>query len=103
MVFLKECDLEYKLSEPSTQPTQPTIQVDMSHPLYQKQIVMTKVRDQEIIEKLKQVGGILEDSISKTTFVLITKSKDDISNKTKYANEHGILIMTPAEFKETYF
>jgi NAD-dependent DNA ligase len=106
MVFLVECELEYKLNEPprqTDQTNQTPIQLDTSHPLYQKQIVMTKVRDQEIIEKLKLVGGILSDAISKNTFVLITKTKDDVSNKTKYANEHGIPIMTPSEFKQTYF
>ena len=48
---------------------------------------MTKVRDAEIIEHLKKVGGILDNNISKKTYVLIVKSLDDISNKTKKANE----------------
>jgi NAD-dependent DNA ligase len=98
MTFIEECGLEYKLTKPAvvdvfeTSRIQP---IDTSHPLYQKHIVMTKVRDQEIIDKLKNVGGVLDNTMSKTTFVLITKSKDDVSNKTKYANEHGIPIMTP--------
>jgi len=33
---------------------------------------------------------------------LIVKSKDDVSNKTKYAEEHNIPIMTPPEFYEKY-
>jgi hypothetical protein len=105
MTFITECGLEYKLTKPAVVDVieTPGIQpVDTSHPLYQKHIVMTKVRDQEIIDKLKNVGGILDNTMSKATFVLITKSKDDVSNKTKYANDHGIPIMTPSEFKEKY-
>ena len=63
---------------------------------------MTKVRDSRIIEELKKRGGVLDDSIGKQTFVLIVKSKDDVTNKTKYANDHGIPIMTQVEFIETY-
>jgi hypothetical protein len=48
------------------------------------------------------VGGVLDDSIGKNTFTLIVKTKDDVSNKTKYAEEHSIPIMTPPEFYEKY-
>jgi NAD-dependent DNA ligase len=75
---------------------------DTNHALYQKHIVMTKVRDKTIIEGLSKVGGVLDDSIGKNTFVLVVKSKDDVSNKTKYATEHNIPIMTPEEFIEKY-
>jgi DNA ligase (NAD+) len=77
--------------------------VDVTNPLYGKKIVMTKVRDKEIIEKLPKLGATLEDNIKKDTFVLIVKSKDDVSNKTKYATENNISIMTPEEFKDKYF
>jgi NAD-dependent DNA ligase len=63
---------------------------------------MTKVRDQTIIEGMKRLGGVLDDSIGKNTFVLIVKTKEDVSNKTKYANDHGIPIMTPSEFIAEY-
>jgi NAD-dependent DNA ligase len=104
LTFLKECGLEAKLREPSVQ-VQAQVQVqvsDNSDPLYGKHIVMTKVRDAHIIEELKKRGGVLDDSMSKQTFVLIVKSKDDVTNKTKYAVEHGIPILTPAEFTERY-
>jgi hypothetical protein len=77
-------------------------EVDTSNPLYGKKIVMTKVRDQEIIRELKARGASLEDTIGSKTFVLIVKSMDDVSNKTKYAVEHGIPIMTPDAVKEKY-
>jgi hypothetical protein len=63
---------------------------------------MTKVRDQDIIRELKARGSTLEDNMTKDTFVLIVKSLEDVSNKTKYAVEHGIPIMTPVDFKEKY-
>jgi NAD-dependent DNA ligase/DNA polymerase/3'-5' exonuclease PolX len=104
MAFLKECGLEGKL----TGQIKPVLEnkmvetFDTNHALYQKHIVMTKVRDKTIIEGLSKVGGVLDDSIGKNTFVLVVKSKDDVSNKTKYANEHNIPIMTPEEFIAKY-
>jgi NAD-dependent DNA ligase len=104
MAFLKECGLEGKL----TGQIKPVLEnkmvetFDTNHALYQKHIVMTKVRDKTIIEGLARIGGVLDDSIGKNTFVLVVKSKDDVSNKTKYATEHNIPIMTPDEFIEKY-
>ena len=104
MAFLKDCGLEGKL----TGQIKPVLEnkmvanFDTNHALYQKHIVMTKVRDKTIIEGLAKVGGVLDDSIGKNTFVLVVKSKDDVSNKTKYATEHNIPIMTPEEFIEKY-
>jgi NAD-dependent DNA ligase len=63
---------------------------------------MTKTRDATVIEKIKASGGILDDNIGKSTFILIVKTKGDVSNKTKYANEHGIDILTPEEFNAKY-
>lgn len=77
--------------------------VDKTSPLFGKKIVMTKVRDKDIIEYLKTVGATLEDSMKKDVFVLIVKSHEDESNKTKLAKENNIPIMTPTEFKAKYF
>jgi len=104
MAFLKECGLEGKLSsEPPVLENKLVETVNTSHPLYQKHIVMTKIRDKTIIEGLSKVGGVLDDNIGKNTFVLVVKFKDDVSNKTKYATEHNIPIMIPSEFIEKYF
>lgn len=104
MQFLKDCDLEYKLTnKPIDKPLENTLEpIDTTHPLYQKHIVMTKVRDATIIEELKRVGGVLDDSMTKNTHALIVKTKDDVSNKTKYAVANNIPIFTPAEFIEKY-
>lgn len=74
-----------------------------SHSLFGKKLVMTKIRDKEIINILPKFGAILEDNIKKDTFILIVKSKDDKSNKTEFAEKNNILIMTPEEFKLKYF
>ena len=104
MAFLKECGLEGKLMA-AAKPVLENKMVetfDTNHALYQKHIVMTKVRDKTIIEGLSKVGGVLDDSIGKNTFVLVVKTKEDVSNKTKYAAEHNIPIMTPEEFIGKY-
>jgi NAD-dependent DNA ligase len=76
---------------------------DTSSPLFNKSIVMTKVRDAPIIDYLKQVGATLDDTMKTTTFVLIVKDRADTSSKTKYAEARGIPIMTVEEFKLLYF
>ena len=116
MAFLKECDLEGKLKSNALKVNVEPVntetvnagpanagQIDTSHPLYGKHVIMTKTRDAKVIDGLKRVGGILDDSIGKKTDILIVKSHDDVSNKTKYAKEHNILIMTPEEFLKKYF
>jgi NAD-dependent DNA ligase len=102
--FLKECGLEYKLETPKQEAKMENVmtEVDISNPLYKKHIVMTKTRDTNVIEKIKNSGAILDDNIGKNTNILIVKSTDDVSNKTKYANEHNIPIMTPEEFLDKY-
>ena len=103
MKFLKESDLEYKLKQKPKKDVQiNSIKLDMLHPLYGKKVVMTKVRDSEIIEHLKRHGGELIDGVKKDTFLLIVKTKEDVSNKTKKAEELNIPIMTPDEFKRKY-
>jgi hypothetical protein len=102
MAFLKECDLEEKLNSTNKVPDEIATTVDRSNPLFGKKIVMTKVRDKEIIAYLTKVGATLEDNIKKDTFVLIVKTHDDSSNNTEYATENNIPIMTPQEFREKY-
>ena len=102
--FLKECKLEDKLSAKQAVPITNTIvsAADTSHPLYGKKIVMTKVRDKEIIDFMERHGATLENSMKKDVLVLIVKSKDDVSNKTEYAIKNKIPIMTVEEFKQMY-
>lgn len=98
--FLVDANLTHKLCDKSPQQPKPIVQ--SNHMLNGKNIVMTKVRDATIISALEKYGGKLENNITRNTFALITKSHDDISSKTKKANELGIQIMTPDEFSEKY-
>ena len=104
IAFLTECGLTDKLHEHTQSPALLTNEMDTttSHILNSKHIVMTKVRDEAIIDLLKRVGGVLDDNINKNTFVLITRSLDDVSVKTQKAAKLGIPIMTPDEFKQKY-
>ena len=108
--FLKECDLMHKIANTVVansaaavqKQSTPAVVHDETHPLYGKHVVMTKVRDAEIIDYLEKMGGALDDNISKKTFTLIVKSLDDVSNKTKKAVAENIPIMTPEMFKKEY-
>jgi len=101
MTFLRECDLENKLNLSNAAVLDEPL-FDTSNSLYNKKVVMTKVRDAEIIQYLAKVGGHLADAITADTFILIVKSKADISGKVKKAMDKGIAIMTPEEFKAKY-
>ena len=105
LAFLSDCGLEYKLNVENTITPfteQPIVIENILHPLYKKKVVMTKIRDREIIDILPTFGATLEDKMTKDVFVLIVKSKDDNSNKTEFAKKNNIPIMTPDEFKQTY-
>jgi len=77
--------LQYKLSQERPKQTDENKKspVKVDHIVNGKNIVMTKVRDANIIAALSKYGGKLENNITKNTFVLITKSHDDVSAKTK--------------------
>jgi hypothetical protein len=97
--FLEECGLAGKLDASIKEPL---VQGLVQNPLSGKSVVMTKVRDAEIIDFLKRVGATLDDTMKTTTFVLIVKERGDVSSKTKYAEARGIPIMTVEEFKRQY-
>ena len=102
--FLKECQLEYKLENIilNNNVTVNNVNMNNTHTLFGKKLVMTKVRDAEIIEFMKKNGIIMEDTMKKDIFVLIVASKDVASNKTIFAEKNGIPIMTVDEFKLAY-
>ena len=99
--FLRECNLNNKL-EYKKEIEIPVTEEIKNHPLYKKKIVMTKVRDKEIIEKIKIYKGELVDNVKIDVFSVITKSKEDKSNKLEKARELGIKIYTPDEFKDNF-
>ena len=63
---------------------------------------MTGFRDKELIEKIKKVGGDLSNSVSKNTFVVIVKNKDEETGKIDQAKKLQIPIMIPEEFISKY-
>ena len=97
LAFLKECGLEGKLKEKKAEAP-----ATVESALTGKKFVMTKVRDKDIINFVTSQGATLEDTMKKDTMVLIVKSKDDVSNKTAYAEKNGIPIMTVEEFKAQF-
>ena len=75
----------------------------VGHPLYKKKIVMSKIRDKQIIDVLPTYGAVLEDTMKKDVFALVIKSHLETSNKTEFAKKNGIPIFTPEEFKGRFF
>jgi len=96
--FMKEAGLEKKLIQAVT----PKKVYNESHPLYGKSIVMTGFRDAELGENLKNLGAKITGSVSKNTFVVLTKDKDEDTGKAEEARKLNVAIMTPEEFKHKY-
>ena len=101
--FIHEAGIEYKLDDDANGLLKTEGEQDITHPLYKKNVVMTGIRDDAIKQVLKNVGANLATSISKNTFVVIARSKDEDTSKANEARQLGIPIMTPAEFMLTYF
>ena len=95
--FLQECDLSDKLySKPEKKA------VDEQHPLFGKSIVLTGTRDKEIIDFLKSIGANQGSSVSKNTYLVITKNKDEDTGKAEEARKLNIPIMTVEEFIQKF-
>ena len=96
-IFLEECGLQDKLY------IKPVAKVvDQSSPLFGKTVVLTGTRDKNIIDFLKEVGATQGSSISKSTFLVIAKNKDEDTGKAEEARKINIPIMSIQEFTETY-
>jgi DNA ligase (NAD+) len=96
--FLKEAGLENKLY---TQKILSQV-VDLSHPLYQKTVVLTGTRDKQIMEFLKEVGAVLGSTVSKNTFIVIAKTVEDDTSKAEEARKLNIPIMSVEQFIQKY-
>ena len=93
--FVKEAGLVKKLAEEKKD-------VDQSHPLFGKSIVMTGFRDTALQEALKDVGAKLGSSVSSKTFVVLVKDKEEDTGKANEARKLGVPLMTPEEFTIKY-
>ena len=109
LAFLEECGLQEKLVSGISGVSGVIGEVaieglddKVGHPIYKKKIVMSKIRDKQIIDVLPTYGAVLEDSMKKDTFALVIKSHLETSNKTEFAKKNGIPIFTPDEFKARF-
>ena len=76
--------------------------IDKSHPLYNKKIVITGFRDKELQQKLDKVGVKLGTSVSKKTFLVLVKDLDDDTGKADKARKLGVELMTKEMFNKKY-
>jgi NAD-dependent DNA ligase len=74
-----------------------------NHILYKKTIVMTGFRNQELTEKIENVGGVIGNTITNKTFLLITKNLSSINTKMREAKKINISILSLEEFLQQYF
>jgi NAD-dependent DNA ligase len=102
VAFLKECNLENKLFESPILTSQINENIDKSNPLFGKTVVLTGTRDKAIIEYLKHVGSIQGTSVSKSTFLVIAKNKEDDTGKAEEARKLHIPIISVQDFFEQY-
>lgn len=98
--FMKDAGLIEKLGE--SLKGGPKLEPDTSHPLYGKTIVMTGFRDANIQNMLKNIGAKLGTSVSKNTFIVLVKDKDEDTGKAADARRLGVTLMTPEEFISKY-
>lgn len=98
--FIKDADLIKKLVDTNIESN---FVVDDSHPLFGKTIVMTGFRDSNIQNELKKIGAKLGSSVSKNTFIVLSKNADDDTGKVADARRLGVQIMIPNDFMQKYF
>ena len=99
VAFIKECDLEYMLSEI---PKRTEKNYDENHPLFGKSILMTGFRDKELEKQIIDVGGKIASSISKNTFIVLVKNLDETSGKVVMAKKLGVDVLTRDDFVTKY-
>ena len=99
VAFIKECELEYKLSEI---PKHVEKKYDESHPLFGKSILMTGFRDKDLETKILDLGGKLASSVSKNTFAVIVKNLEETTGKVETAKKLGVDVLTRDDFIKKY-
>ena len=97
--FMKEAELMNKLTEDVIKGKKVLIE---DHPLSGKTIVITGFRDKQLDDILKGFGAKLGSSVSKNTFLVIVKNKDEDTGKASEAKKMEIPIFTYEEFKNKY-
>ena len=76
---------------------------DKSHPLYEKKILMSGFRDEDLKEKIRNFGAQISNGVSKHLDILIVKDKNTAGSKKDKAEKiNTIQIMTKDEFMKKY-
>jgi DNA ligase (NAD+) len=94
--FLKDCGLMDKLKN------KPADKINSNNALFKKNIVMSGFRDKELASQLSVLGANNSSSVSKTTFALIVKDKEESTGKIEQAQKLNIPIYTKEEFVKKY-
>lgn len=98
--FLGETGLQYKLQEENKVVSNT---YDTKHPLYSKAIVFTGIREKNLMQLLEDKFDVkLASSISKSTYAVIAKSKEDDGSKIVKARSMNIPVYEIDEFKEKF-
>jgi NAD-dependent DNA ligase len=97
--FMKEAELIDKLKEDVIKEKKVLVE---NHPLSGKTIVITGFRDKQLDDILRGFGAKLGSSVSKNTFLVIVKNKDEDTGKASEAKKLEIPIFTYEEFKNKY-
>jgi len=101
--FITIANLQYKIKTPINTPELDVKPGIIDNELNNKEIVLTKFRDIKLAQKIKELGGILNDSVNINTFVVIVKENiDEETTKTKKAKKLNIPIMSKSMFEEKY-
>lgn len=67
-----------------------------------QRFVLTKFRDQQIIDFIKSHGGVIEDNVTKNTTTLLCLDLNDQSGKVTKSQSLGIKIMSKEQFQQQY-
>ena len=94
--FIVETGLEQKL-------THTPKEIDTSHILHGKKIVMTGLRDEALKADIEaKTGTSMATDVTENTFIVIAKEMTKKTRKYNEAEQLGITIMLPTEFAKKY-
>ena len=97
--FMMESGLSEKLY---IKKVESVVNVNSSHPLHNKTVVLTGTRDKHVVEFLKAVGAVQGTTVSKNTVLVVAKTKEDDTGKAEDARKLNIPILGVDEFIHKY-
>ena len=99
--FIVDGKLEYKLNK--KQSSKKLDSPKQNLPLSGKIIVLSDIKGKkELSEKILQLGGLVENNVTKNVNLLIVGSTDDETSKMKKAKEYNIQIISLDQFYKKY-